>query len=94
MLTYEKIKEAAEQVALSYPLTKISYFGSYANGNATEKSDLDILVEFATEAVSLYVLAGVKFAFEDILHIPVDVLHAPIPKDSLLSINREIIVYG
>jgi predicted nucleotidyltransferase len=90
MLTHEQIQKAANQVVKRYPLTKVSYFGSYA----TEESDLDLLVEFTTPAVSLIDIIGVKYDFEDILHIPVDVIHTPIPKSSLIKIDKEIKVYG
>ncbi|MDR1835025.1 MAG: nucleotidyltransferase domain-containing protein, partial [Fusobacteriaceae bacterium] len=73
MLTLEQIKKAAEQVAKNYPLTKVSVFGSYASGNATEESDLDLLVEFTTDTVSLLDIIGVKYDFEDLLNKSVDV---------------------
>jgi len=94
MLSKEQIRQAAEKVAKEFPLTKVSYFGSYANGNAREDSDLDLLVEFATPSVSLLDLIGVKLGFEDLLKKPVDVLHAPLPKTSHLVIDKEVQVYG
>ncbi|GHU66453.1 hypothetical protein FACS1894184_04480 [Clostridia bacterium] len=94
MLTLDQIRNAAEQVAQKYPLTKISVFGSYANGNATDKSDLDLLVEFVTDAVSLFDLIGVKYEFEDLLYVPVDVLHAPLPETSHLRIEKVMPIYG
>ncbi|MDR1832514.1 MAG: nucleotidyltransferase domain-containing protein [Fusobacteriaceae bacterium] len=94
MLTLEQIKKAAEQVAKNYPLTKVSVFGSYASGTATEESDLDLLVEFTTDTVSLLDIIGVKYDFEDLLNKSVDVLHAPLPENSHLIINKEVRVYG
>jgi predicted nucleotidyltransferase len=94
MLTLEQIKNAAEQVAKNYPLTTVSVFGSYANGNATEDSDLDLLVEFTTDSVSLLDIVGVKYGFEDLLNTPVDVLHAPLPPNALITIDKEVKVYG
>jgi len=94
MLTIEQIKSAAEQVAKNYPLSKVSVFGSYAAGNATEDSDLDLLVEFTTDSVSLLDIIGVKYDFEDLLNKPVDVLHAPLPGNSHLVINEEVPIYG
>jgi hypothetical protein len=35
MLTHEQIVKAVEKAATKFPLTKISYFGSYADGKAT-----------------------------------------------------------
>ncbi|MDR1765237.1 MAG: nucleotidyltransferase domain-containing protein [Lachnospiraceae bacterium] len=94
MLTFEQMRQAAAQVAKHYPLTKVSVFGSYANGKATEGSDLDLLVEFTTDAVSLLEIVGVKYDFEDLLNTPVDVLHAPLPEDALITVDKEIPIYG
>jgi hypothetical protein len=32
MLTHEEIVQAVEKAATTFPLTKVSYFGSYADG--------------------------------------------------------------
>jgi len=74
-------------------LTKVSYFGSYANGRATEKSDLDLLVEFADKDVSVLEIIGLKQSVEEILKIPVDVIHAPIPANSLLEVGGTVVAY-
>jgi predicted nucleotidyltransferase len=42
----------AEKAATTFPLTKVSYFGSYTDGRETEESDLDVLVEFTTDSTS------------------------------------------
>ena len=44
MITNEEIKEIANIIYHDYEPDKIILFGSYAIGNATESSDLDILV--------------------------------------------------
>ena len=36
MLTHEQIVQAVTKAATEFPLTKVLYFGSYADGNATE----------------------------------------------------------
>lgn len=41
--TLKRIKPFLEE---NYFVSKIGYFGSYANGQANEKSDIDILVDF------------------------------------------------
>jgi len=51
MLTHEEIVKAVAKAATQFSLEKVSYFGSYADGNATEKSDLDVLVEFSDPPV-------------------------------------------
>ncbi|MCB1178259.1 MAG: nucleotidyltransferase domain-containing protein [Leptospiraceae bacterium] len=44
MLTEDKILDITEKIVESTKPEKVVLFGSYANGKATEKSDLDILV--------------------------------------------------
>ena len=47
-----KAKPALQQ---KYPLSKLGVFGSYARGDATEKSDIDVLVNFNGT------IAGIKY---------------------------------
>lgn len=94
MLTHDAIAEAVALAAKEYPLAKASYFGSYANGNATEASDLDLLVEFTEPSVSVLTIIGLKYYLEDMLGKPVDVVHAPIPSEAIIEIDREVPVYG
>ena len=93
LLTHEEICGAVRQVADEFALTKVSYFGSYADGRATEESDLDLLVEFVEEDVDILTICGLGINLEEILRIPVDVIHLPIPKDSILEINNTVIAY-
>ena len=44
MLTIEEIKDKAIPIAKKYGVKKMSLFGSYARGEADEKSDLDFFV--------------------------------------------------
>lgn len=41
----EEIKEKTEKIARQYDVGKMSLFGSYARGEATENSDVDFLIE-------------------------------------------------
>jgi predicted nucleotidyltransferase len=76
-----------------YSLTKVSYFGSCAEGRATEKSDLDLLVKFVRPSVSVLKIVGLKQDLEEKLNISVDVIRAPIPPDSFLEIGKTIVAY-
>jgi len=42
-----KLYELKPILADKFSVSKIGYFGSYATGDQTEKSDLDLLVEFS-----------------------------------------------
>ena len=94
MLTHEIISNAVSRAALLHPVKRAYYFGSYADGRATDTSDLDLLVEFHQPRVSLFVLSAIKFDLEDQLKVPVDVIHAPLPDDSILEIDKVVQVYG
>ena len=94
MITHEEITNAVAKTAAVHPIKSASYFGSYADGRATSESDLDLLIEFHKPAVSLFLISAVKIDLEDQLKIPVDVIHAPLPKDSLIEPQRVVRVYG
>lgn len=69
-----------------FGVTRIRIFGSYARGEATENSDIDLLVDLEEER-SLMDLGGVQYHLQQTLGIKVDVgeydyLH-PIVKNSI-----------
>lgn len=95
MLTLEQIADAAKTVAAEYPIARIDLFGSYANGTNTEKSDVDILVEFNKgERITLITLSGLKLRLEELLNISVDVISSPIPDGSILEIEKVVSLYA
>jgi predicted nucleotidyltransferase len=92
MLTHEMIVEAVKKAAEEFSLTKACYFGSYADGHATETSDLDLLVEFAESAVSILTVIRLKHYLEAALSKPVDVIHAPLPPGAIIEIKKAVSV--
>ena len=95
MLTINQIAEAAKTAAAEYPITRIDLFGSYANGTNTENSDVDLLVEFdRSQIITLLTLSGLKIRMEELLNTPVDVISSPIPKDSILEIEKVVPLYA
>jgi len=92
MLTHEKIVGAVKKAANEFPLTKVEYFGSYADGLANEESDLDLLVEFKEPSVSILTIVGLKQYLEGELNKSVDVIHAPLPKGTIIEIGRRVAV--
>jgi predicted nucleotidyltransferase len=93
MLTHAKISESVKKVADNHNLSKASYFGSYADGCATEESDLDLLVEFAAPTVPLLRIIALKQSLQEELGIPVDIVHGPLPKPSTFVTGRTVLVY-
>jgi len=59
----------------AYPIEKAWVFGSYARGEETRKSDLDILVRFdKNAAITLFDYAGIMIDLEDLLRKKVDLV--------------------
>ncbi len=95
MLTLDQITNAAKKVAKEYPIKAIHLFGSYANGTNTENSDVDLLVEFIeNNGVSLITICSLKIRMEELLNKEVDVIHAPIPENSILEIDKVVPLYA
>lgn len=94
MLTIEKIKKTIETIAPKYGIRKVTLFGSRATKNFRENSDVDLIVEFETISVSLFVLAGLMNELEEKFGVSVDIIHGPLKKDCMLEIEREIEIYA
>jgi len=73
-----------------------NHAGSYADGLATEKSDVDVLVEFGKRPVTLWDLCGFQQALSDILSVKVDLLKLPLSKSASESVGIQKVVqlYG
>ena len=93
MLTIEEIKSTVAKIAPQYNLKKVTLFGSRANGTAKENSDIDLLVEFP-KGTGLIAHVSLKYDLEDLFGLPVDVISAPIPEDSILEIEKEVEIYA
>ncbi len=86
----ETIRRVLDGLKPVYALRAVDIFGSYAEGRATAQSDLDLLVEFETPSVSLIRLNALKYDLEDALGLPVDVLHGPLPADSMIKPRKVV----
>ncbi|MCL2059758.1 MAG: nucleotidyltransferase domain-containing protein [Oscillospiraceae bacterium] len=94
MLTHEQIVEAVKKAAPIYGINSAYYFGSYARGEQKEESDLDLLVIFHAPHISLFTVSGLMSDLEEALHTKVDVLKLPLPKDTILKIDKVVKCYG
>jgi uncharacterized protein len=93
LLTLDQIKKSAEGIAEKHPVKKLSLFGSYAAGNATEQSDVDLLIEFCSPSISLFTLSEIKIELESILKTEVDLIHAPIEEGAVIRIDEVVEIY-
>ena len=93
MLDIETIAKGVQESFRDYPVKKIELFGSYAENRQTEESDVDLLVEFTSLAVSLLVIASLRNRLENSLGVSVDLIHAPIPEDPILEVGKRVTLY-
>jgi predicted nucleotidyltransferase len=95
MQSIDEIKQKAVPIARQYGIEKLGIFGSYAKGKATEKSDIDFVVEKGK-------VRGLQFyAFVDSLEaklgLPVDVLtYEQLPETLFMDdvLRDEVPIYG
>lgn len=90
----DEIKKMLIKVLREHGVKKAAFFGSIVRGEATERSDIDLLVEFEGRK-SLLDLAGLKLELQELLKKKVDVvtyksLH-PLLKEKILS-EQEVIL--
>jgi len=67
------IREVMIPIAQTYGVKRVYLFGSYAKGNANEKSDVDLLVEKG-RPLSLLKLSGMRQMCEEALKLSVDIV--------------------
>ena len=67
------LREHRDALAERFGVTSLALFGSYARDQATDASDIDILVRFDGPATSKTYF-GVQFYLEDLLGRPIDLV--------------------
>ena len=73
--TIEQLKERITPVALKHRLPAVYLFGSYARGEATETSDVDILVDkTGTELKGLFAMGGLYNDLSEAIEKPIDLI--------------------
>ena len=85
-----KLKKAKPELEKKYPLKKIGVFGSYARGEETDKSDIDIAVEIdGCMGLSFVVMAD---EIESLFGIKTDVVPIrSLKPEYLKQIGKEIV---
>ena len=90
----EEIKSKIIPVLKKYNILRAGIFGSYAVNCATNRSDIDLLVELGNK-MSLLDFIGIKLELEDLLEKKVDMVEyktiKPVIKDRILQ--QEIRIY-
>jgi len=91
----DEIVQIITPIAKEFGIGKLSVFGSYARGDASEDSDLDFHLIDAGSIRGLFRLMGFEAALEESLHIPVDVIVGKSTFDDVYQniLREEIVVY-
>lgn len=77
---------------IRYPIKSLGIFGSYARKDATDKSDLDVLIEFEDKSPSLLKIVHLENELTDLLGIKVDLVEKKVMKPRILeNVMREIV---
>ena len=89
--TIEEIKERTGQIAKRYAVDKMSLFGSYARGEATDDSDVDFLIDRGG-IQDLFVYFAFVEDLEEALGCHVDVvMESAQDQDFIREIRKEVI---
>jgi len=78
------LKDLKREIRDKYKAELLGIFGSFARGEQTSKSDLDVLVLFDTDA-TLFDFVGLAIFLEEKLGIKVDI----VPQDTLRKEIKE-----
>lgn len=85
-LAYARMTKQISEYFKTQPVLKAWLFGSFARGEDTSESDVDILfVPDMSQKFSLFTLGGMYMDLKEILGREIDL----IPEDSLLPFARE-----
>jgi predicted nucleotidyltransferase len=83
----EVLRASSEDSLLKYKARIRGIFGSFARGEESDSSDIDILVDF-TEGADLFDFVGLSLFLEERLHRRVDV----VPTDTIKTAIRSEIL--
>jgi predicted nucleotidyltransferase len=93
--TIEEIRAIVKPIARKYGVARVYLFGSYARGDITENSDLDLRVDKGN-LKGLFALCGLYTEIEEALQMNVDVLTTgSLEEDFLRKIQKEeVLLYA
>ena len=89
-----EISSLVSPIARAYGAERVVLFGSYAKGNATHDSDIDLRIDRG-RIKGLFQLAGFQRELEEKLAVPVDVLTTGALDDDFLERikEEEVVLY-
>lgn len=92
--TIEEIKAIVEPIARKYGVERVYLFGSYARGDATENSDVDLRIDKGS-LKGMFALCELYTEIEKALRMKVDILTTGSLEDDFLRKIRkeEVLLY-
>ena len=91
----KKIKPKIIRLLKKHNIARAGIFGSYARGEQTKRSDVDILIEVQGKKFSLLDLIALEMELKEILKIKVDLLTyngiSPLLRERILKEEIKII---
>ena len=93
--TIEEIRAIVKPIARKYGVARVYLFGSYARGEITENSDVDLRVDKGS-LKGMFALCGLYTEIEEALQIKVDLLTTgSLEEDFLRKIQKEeVLLYA
>ena len=93
--TIDEIKRRITPVAQKYSLAAVYLFGSYARGDATAESDVDLLVDLSGSTAHGMLLGGLCADLEEALEVGIDLvtvasLRTPTTRSSQLHFRETV----
>jgi len=94
LYTIEQLKKIIIPIAKKHGVKSVSLFGSYSRGEATEGSDVDLIID-AGKIRTLWGLSGFRLDVEDALNLPVDLVTTGSSDKEFLNIIKpdEVLLY-
>ena len=86
------LKQLNEEIRQKYKGRIIGLFGSYARGEETDQSDIDLLIEKEAN-ISLFVLGGMKVYLEEKLNKKVDIVTTSALRDEIRPYIMNELIY-
>ena len=91
--TLTEIRDVVSRIAAQYGAKRVYLFGSYARGDMTSSSDIDLRIDKG--AIRGLEMAGLLVDLEDVLGIPADLIPTGSLDAGFLSAiqNDEVLLY-
>ena len=81
-MTTAKLKKLIAGILDKYPVAKAALFGSFARGEATRNSDIDILIE-TSEPISLFTILKIELELKKATKRKIDIVEYSAIKPSI-----------